>query len=385
MQNFLKIWVLFLVVLPAFAVAQPDFSTYTEMEGVRCFKDAKAAGITYYSPGKLSIVVSAEGKPDFNLLQTRYTGSYLHGDQGTSRFSSIVRFRIVMNRLSPEKYEKIRQKLWTSGLKGELRPLPIYNIMTVLGFSALSGNGDHKDSLSLDGGSITTENEQGEVKKGLFWKEREFSLRLDDHSSQLLWNGLSNNQTILSFSYAFFSKGVNPSSADIVSDGTRLSKEMVKKLKELKDSAKTELFMVTADAFSIQIDPVKWPDLMQKMDINEEIPPGYPALEVRCYDFCDDLRPDLYAKNVEFKAQAAGRGEIVSKIRFDRKNPDLSVYHVRFSYAVKIDKPLSYRITEVSDEDMPFKSEWIAVESWNALIDVTSPKDKIKVSKNNEE
>jgi hypothetical protein len=385
MCDLLKLSLVFLILQPLHTWAQPDFSSYTEFEGVRCYKDAKTTGIMYYAPGKLNMALSPEGKPDFNLLQTRYTGSYLRGDQGTSRFSSLVRFRIVMNRLSPEKYEKIRQKLWTSNQKGELRPLPIYNIATVLGFSVLSGNNGQKDSLSLNGGIVTTENEQGEVKKGLFWKEREFSLRLDDHSSQLLWNGLMNNQTILSFSYAFFSKGVNPTSADIVSDGTSLSRELVKKLKEMKDSAKTELFCVNADAFSFQIDQVKWPDLMQKIDVNEDIPPGYPALEVRCYDFCDNLRPDLYAKNVEFKAQAPGRGEILTRVRFDRKNPDLSVYHVRFSFAVQIGKPLLYRITEVSDEDTPYKSEWIPVESWNALIDVTSPKDKIKVSKNIEE
>jgi len=374
-----------LILLPLFAWTQPDFSSYTELEGVRCFKDAKAAGIAYYSPGKLRMAVNAEGKPDFNLLQTRYTGSYLHGDQGTSRFSSIVRFRIVMDRLSQENYEKIRQKLWPSGQRGELRPLPVYDIFTLLGFSALSGSGGQKDSLSLPGGSLTSENDGGEVKKGFFWKEREFSLRLDDHSSQLLWNGLTNNQTVLSFSYAFFSRGLHPSSADIISDGTGLSKELVKTLKEMKDSTKTDLFMVSADAFSIQIDPVKWPDLMQKVDINEDIPPGYPAVEVRCYDFSGNLRPDLYAKNVEFKAMAAGRGEILTRIRFDRRNPDLSVVHLRFGFAVRIEQPLFYRITEVGDADTPWRSDWIRLETLFVLVDVTSPKEKIIMTTEDEE
>jgi len=150
------------------------------------------------------------------------------------------------------------------------------------------------------------------------------------------------------------------------------------RIREVKDSAEANRFCVLADAFSVEIDAARWPVLMKKLDINEEIPPGYPALEVRCYDFSDNLRPDLYSKTVEFKAQGVGRGEVITKVRFDRKNQDLTMYNIRFLYAVKIDKPLYYRITEISDNALPEKSEWKEVKSWNALIDVTSRLKKSK-------
>lgn len=370
------------LLIPSLLWGQPDFSRVINIEGVICYRDAHYDRIAYYSPGKLSIAVDRDGQPDFNFIQTRYTGSFAYGDQGARRFQSLVRFRVIMERYEPELLDRIRAVLWPGHIKGELRPLPVYSIKTLLLFTPILSTGKSDDSMLWTGGSFTAENEAGHVQKGVFWREREFSLRLDDLSSQALWNALEKDQTIMSLSYAFFSKGITTSAADITSSTIGLSQEIAGKLLELKDTTEIGNFCVRADAFSVEIDVDKWPGLLRKIDINEEIPPGYPVLEVRCYDFSNNLRPGLYSKTVEFKAQGVGRGVVLAKVRFDPNNPDLSRYNVQFGYAVKINQPLFYRITEISDSEMPVRSDWIALDSWHSLIDVTSSKDKIRAEEN---
>lgn len=369
----LTVFLAVLFLLPFTQYAQPDFSTLTTIEGIRCYMDAHTVGIAYYTPGKLSIAVDREGMPDFSFIQTRYTGSYLYGDQGTRQFKSIMRLRVIMERPDPDLLAKIQATLWPNNPRAEMRPLPVSSIETLVGFTSLDAPDETADTTYLQGGSFTAEGDEGKAQRGAYWKEREFSLRLDNKSSQLLSDGLVNEQTIMSFSYAFYSKGVVTSSTDITSGTGGLSDELLKKLTGLKDTTDADQFCVLADAFSVAIDINQWPGLIKQLDINEEVPPGYPALEVRCYDFSDNLRPDLYAKTVEFKAQGVGRGEVITKVRFDRKNPDLTMFNIRFRYGVKIDKSLFYRTIEVTESELPETSDWKLVESWNSVIDVTSP------------
>ncbi|MCB0376661.1 MAG: hypothetical protein KDD04_12135, partial [Sinomicrobium sp.] len=114
------------------------------------------------------------------------------------------------------------------------------------------------------------------------------------------------------------------------------------------------------------------PDLTKQIDINERIPPEYAALDVYCFDFNNAIREDLYAKRVEFKAEGVGRGEVSFKVTFRATEPDIYAKTIRFIYAVKLDKPCSYRITEIFKDGRTERSKWTAVENWHQILDVTT-------------
>ncbi|MCK5702902.1 MAG: hypothetical protein KAI29_17185, partial [Cyclobacteriaceae bacterium] len=185
-------------------------------------------------------------------------------------------------------------------------------------------------------------------------------------------------QSLMSLSYAFFSKGINQRENSFITDGEQEVLDAIKKQVEAQqDSISEQQVCIRSDAFSIVIDSKRWPGLIRQIDINEEVPPGYAALEVRCYDFNNNLRPDLFAKKIEIKATGVGRGDVVVKSTFNRKSPDIYVYNVKFPYAVRLDRPLYYRVTSVSDEAAPFKTDWIEQNLWTGMIDITSSEDQV--------
>jgi hypothetical protein len=146
--------------------------------------------------------------------------------------------------------------------------------------------------------------------------------------------------------------------------------------KEELDTASREVMtqIVRADAFPIRVDVVRWPDLLKKLDINEGIPPGYAALEVRCFDFLNDLRPDLAVKGIDIMAVGVG-GRVVSlpTQKFLRSEPDLYSKQIRFPYAVKLTEPYQYRIIEYTADGEKVLSPWQKVTEWSSHLDITTP------------
>ncbi|MGC9355833.1 MAG: hypothetical protein ACP5D9_18445, partial [Mariniphaga sp.] len=135
---------------------------------------------------------------------------------------------------------------------------------------------------------------------------------------------LDNKQTLMSLGYAFFSEGTKQPTKEIISnDEKKILEKLTDQYGQKKDSAEIKEICIKSDAFAIRIDTEKWPGLMTKVDINEQVPPGYAALEVRCYDFNDNLRPDLFAKQIEIKATGVGRGDVIAKTTFSQKAPDI--------------------------------------------------------------
>jgi hypothetical protein len=356
--------------------AQPDFSSLLEINGIRCYRDINTPDIAYYAPGKLRIATNRDDKPDFNFIQTRYTGSYLYADQGSHRFHSILRFRVVMERTDPELLASVRSELFPGNRHGELRPIAISDIETLMVFAVPETENNQADTYYFSNGSIISEGEEGQPKKGSFWREREYSLRLDPTSSNVFWNNFSQNYLAMIFAYAFYSKGVVSGESDFPSSDIGLPDDLASKISEINSNKPADRFLVFSDAFSIDVDLNKWPGLLKKLDINEEIPPGYPALEIRCYDFNNEIRDDLYSKTIELKAKGIGRGDVITRVRFDWKNPDQTVFHVRFRYAVRIDAPLWYRIIEVPKNEPLHQTDWMLLDSWIGLIDVTSRETK---------
>jgi hypothetical protein len=93
---------------------------------------------------------------------------------------------------------------------------------------------------------------------------------------------------------------------------------------------------------------------------------------VRCYDFRDELRPDLYAKQIDLEAERA-RGQTVRiTLTFDVSRRDLSAISARFPYAVQMNRPFRYRVREIREDGTRIDGDWVSRESWADVIDITS-------------
>jgi hypothetical protein len=155
---------------------------------------------------------------------------------------------------------------------------------------------------------------------------------------------------------------------------------------ERKSAGKDSLLntrIIKAGAFEVTIDTEKWPDLIAKIDINEQIPPDYAAVDVYCYDFHNNLRPDLAQKKVEIEAAGVGGEKVILRYTFRSDTPDIYAYDMKFPYAVKIDVPYRYRLTEITRSGTVTRADWKTRQSWNGILDITSKPDNEPQQENN--
>ena len=115
----------------------------------------------------------------------------------------------------------------------------------------------------------------------------------------------------------------------------------------------------------------RWPDLVRRIDLNEQLPPDYPSLLVYCYDFRDALDDSLYAKIVEVQATGVAGRPVSVGLTFSRSQPELYAQSVRFPYAVQLARPYRYRILEITRDGDERTGAWIERDSWVSMLDVT--------------
>jgi hypothetical protein len=267
----------------------------------------------------------------------------------------------------------VREELGNSNV--DLRPLPIRSIEAFL--VAAVGEGNEKGSYKKLGkdGSFQAEGEKGVSGKYGFWTERTFTLKLEDHEAQLLWDQVANGQLALSLGYSFYADMLPGAKADMKISGDA-------KLADNFESANEDLLMidtlvvmqpVKADAFPVSVDVTRWPGVLKKVDLNEGIPPAYAVLEVRCFDFADGLRPDLAVKGIDIAAMGVG-GQIITipTQKFLSTEPDLYAKQIRFPYAVKLTLPYRYRVVEYTADGDKVLSAWKVADSWASHLDITT-------------
>ena len=360
---------------------QPDFSSGQWIEGVQVFADAKDRSSYYYSPGKLHLIKDAMGKPDFKFVQMRYTGTRATANQNLKKFNSLIKFQVGIDRCSSSLLDKIRKHLGSAQHEITLQLLPLQKIQAFLVYAAIEDSGKRtQPTTTLSGGFFGSADPDLE----LLWSQRSFTLRLSPANAQLFWNAFSRKQSILSVGYAYYAYGVAPGHKETIVQGEgkwldELNQHFPTTLDSLERGTKITAQRIFSDAFDIQIDSRQYPDLLQQVDINEMLPPDYAALDVYCYDFNNDLRPDLYAKRIELKAIGVGRDAVISKITFRANSPDIYAYNVRFQHSVKLDMPLSYRITEIPRDGKIRVLPWQEKRSWHEILDLTS-KENNKVN-----
>ncbi len=362
-------------------VAQPDLNLKEEVQGVELLRDAVKPDLFYYLPTELKVKTDLDGRPYFRFVQMRYTGTHLSGDQGSHRFRSLLSLVIVNESPSQLILDAVVDELKnkTNRSKITLKPVPVQNIQAVLVYASIDPDTEENESTKALGDGFFESMEEDAEKRGAFWKERNFVLKLDQFTAQAFWEAFTEKQSLLSVGYGFAAKV----KADIVPElSFSGDSAMVASMKqnignELEDVASEDslnTIVIKTGAFNVEIDLEKWPDLMKQVDINEELPPEYPVLDVFCFDFNNEIRDDIYVKRIEIEAVGAANKPVVQKYTFKKSSPDIYARSIKFPYAVRMDRPYKYRLVEVDDEGRVNRTEWIERSEWNEILDITTRK-----------
>jgi hypothetical protein len=333
----------------AAASAAPNLSTPRAAGPLTIYPDDRRADVFYYGPGEIVLETEADGRPRLTFLQVRYTGTGSAGTRGTIAFRSLLTFDVRQSGVDPQTLVAVRA---AAGLARphELRPLPIQRLQAILVHPAVTGSTPTspapEGAASLPEGHF--EAAEGEAAAGS-WSRRTYVLPLDAADAQLLGDSLRKGRLLLSLDYAFYAR-----------------KGAVRSVRSEAD------VLVRAGTTAIAIDAQRWPELLRQVDVNEQVPPGYAALDVYCYDFHDALRPDLYEKQVEIEADGVGGRRVSLSTTFGRTQPDLYARSVRFPVGVRLDRPYRFRVSETALDGTARAGAWKTVASWDRILDVTS-------------
>ena len=351
--------------------AQPDFTHRYTHHGITFYEDASQPKVCYFLPGKLTIGRNASGQPDMNFVMMRYAGSAVYNEAEGMRYRSIFSVRLVMEQPNSDSIRMAKMQLSKRKPGVAIRPLPIHTIDAMLVFTPVG-----EDSISVERGSLTAENDHGYNSTGTYWEERYFTLHLDSHSAMLLHHALESDETIISFMYAFYAKGNTTSHTLDVSGYGNLKSSLQEQLKLATEPGEPQTGLkeciVRSDAFEIEVDTTAYPDIIRQIDINDGVPPGYAVLNVRNYDFANNLRTDLYEKTVELEATGAGGKKVTSSVTFHAHSPEIATTNFRFRYAVRLDKPYRYRVRELFNDGREHVTNWTDIAIWSQLLDVTT-------------
>lgn len=350
-----------------FVCGQPVLPRKKTIEGVAIYPDLKQKNTWYYSPGQLRMAVDLSGKPQFQLLQMRYTGFFAGGTQGQIRFMNVVQVSIRMEQPSSTVLKSVQQQL---GTKATLNPIPMRNVEANL-LVPVANNTSQYTHIGSTAGM-----EGNDPGGGAYWTERTFTLRLENHDAQILWDQVATGRLAMSVNYAYLADAITEISPDLKVTGNApdvsTTRSNMQESVVIDSVPQTEVIL--SDAFKIQIDVQKWPELLKKIDLNDEAPPAYAALNLVCYDFSNELRPDLAMKSVEIEARGVEDQPVkITGKRFSSAKPDQTTLQIRFPYAIKISRPYRYRVIEYSSSGLKKELPWQYRENWTEILDVTTP------------
>ena len=372
---------IFLWMLPAFLIAQPVLSTRQQIEGVDIYPDFKQEDVYYYAPAKLTLGTDPNGKPQFQLVQMRYTGTACANDQGDKHFLNLAQFTVKMVPIETAVLSSIQASLKKGRITPELRPIPIRYIESYL-VAPVGKNPEGQEQFKRIGSNGGFEADASSASGKTYWHERVFTLKLENYESQILWKQVSEGSLSISFGYAFYADAVLGRRVETVLSGDSSFTSQMEDAAEAAAMVADEDTTVSpqiirSNAFPIYIDVEKWPESLKKLDINEGMPPAYPALQIACYDFSDELRPDLALKKIEVEAIGVGGQPLKPvSVRFSPGKAELNNLNLHFPFAVRMDRPMRYRVIEFTRAGERSMSSWTEKESCSELIDITTKKEK---------
>lgn len=312
-----------LVLLPVLALAAPDLGTYRDIEGVRLYQDHAKINTWYVSPAEPHIALRPDGTPDYALDVYRY-----HGRKGTSDQDKFLVHGILslgIDREQPTgRTAAIRKALRKAGIKN-----PRLSTMPVAG-------ADIKLLFADQGNSWQQKSR---------WGGRQLVLPLEPEMTQILWHAVENGQTLMSLSVTEQLQGMR-----------------------MKDKEWQEARTSLAWTLPITMDMAAHPDKFRKTDLGGRMSHGYTGIDVFCFDFIEELDPELYAKLVRVAIPTTGR-ELVEEVIF--RDDGKYRFRIDFKLAKGMDWPYRVQVVRVMRDGSRQTGEWIRKQG-ESMLDVTA-------------
>jgi hypothetical protein len=370
-RYFFLVSLLFKLAAPT-CFAQPLLSSKQRVNDLVVFRDLLQRNKFYYGPQKMQLKTDSDGKPQLQLLSIRYTGVQLTGDRGEKHFTNLLQFALVLPPTEAEELKRIREQLHLP-LNAILQPLTLRNIDVVLVSGVLGGIGNTRLRKRAE-----TQNESTTSDRGISWTERNFVLPLNNEEAQILWDQYESGMITVSVNYAFYAETVQiPEDRITVTGNGKGVKNLQEQIANLPPDTITSVELIDANAFDVNVDVQKFPGALKKIDINESsIPPAYPSLLVKCYDFELDTRPDLAFKRIFVQATSVNGQQVEEKVKFTSGKGAISTQYLGFKYAVRLDLPMRYKVLEYTFDGASHESAWIIMKPFANLIDATTTESK---------
>ncbi len=358
------------------AEARPDLSSRRLVDSLLVFADDARPDLYYFGPPEPRLARRDDGAPDLSLLFMRYSGAARFGTRGLQLHHSILTVRVVVPEPERERLERLARTL--GGARSvELRPLPIRRLESALVYASV-GAGADSSAHPVRGGRFEGGDAAGGAGAGV-WSERVYTVGLDSLTAQAMGAALERGQLALSLAYAFVADGRAASEPfGDVTGPPELAAELARAFASgaARDSAAADSAgrqVVRAGAIRIGFDPLTAAGAVRRIDVDAQMPAGFAALEVYCFDFRDARRPDLYEKRVEVEATSVSGDPVRREVVFAREHPDVFAAGVRFPVAVRLKEPYRYRVTELRPDGSAAPGPWVPGRSWLDLLDVTTP------------
>lgn len=315
--------ILLVLSFPFMALAAPDLATYRDIEGVRVYQDHVKKNIWYVSPAALHMALRDDKSPDYGLDVFRY-----HGRKGTSDQDKFLVHGILSIGISREQpvglSKAIRAALSRAGIRN-----PRVSTMPVAG----------ADIKLMFADQINSWQQKSR------WGGRQLVLPLEPEMTQVLWQAVENGQTLMSLSVSEQLQGLR-----------------------LVDKEWQEAQTSLAWTLPIDMDMAAHPDKFRKTDLGGRMSHGYTGIDVFCFDFIEELDPDLYAKVVRVAIPTTGR-EFVEEVTF--RDDGEYRFRIDFKYAKGMDWPYRVQVVRVMRDGSRQTGDWL-LKQGESMLDVTA-------------
>lgn len=363
-----------LVAFPHIARGAPDLATKEVVQGLTVVRDRENPRVFYFFPGEIEIARRDDGGPDLALTLARYTGTVVHGDQGTRSIRPTFYAKVRLLDHGPDAYRKAARELSTrQGVNVSLKPIPVAKLDAELVYARAAESGE-EDRVVAGTGFFEPADAEGNTSS--MWKERDVFLLLDPTTAQLVENQLKSGSVGLTLAYSFFSRAwsIDDSPGELTTTGDRAAEASLEEaLREATANATPQLSVIHSHAVPIVIPKRFRETRIRHYDIDTTYPPDYPSLIVYCFDFRDGGRNGLFEKTIEIEATGVAGGTTRYIARFGSNAPEVVAQTIRFRFAVDLRRPYRWRVEEIKMTGETVRGPWVTSQSWTEIVDASGP------------